>query len=73
MTCTNNPVQDLKQLFKVYEHTKAERDKLEIIIHETIYYLVKQIGMYERDNCEREVKVLNDVINKMQDIEKEKI
>lgn len=71
MSCTNDPEQDLNQVLRMYEHTKSERDHLETIVSETIHYLVKQIEVYENKDCEREVKVLNDVINKMQDIEKE--
>ncbi|MEK4758283.1 hypothetical protein NSS69_10125 [Macrococcus sp. FSL W8-0367] len=71
MTCTNDPTQDLKQVIKFYEYLKAERDHLEMIVSETIHYLVKQVVLYESEGCDREVKVLNDVINNMKDIEKE--
>lgn len=70
-TCTNDPTQDLKQMIKFYEYLKAERDHLEMIVSETIHYLVKQIEVYENEDFESGVEVLKDVLNKMQDIEKE--
>lgn len=71
MTCTNDPSKDLEQVLRMYEHTKNERDILQNIVSETIHYLVKQVVLYESEGCDREVKVLNDVINNMKDIEKE--
>ncbi len=71
MTCTNDPSKDLEQVLRMYEHTKNERDILQNIVSETIHYLVEQVVLYESEGCDREVKVLNDVINNMKDIEKE--
>lgn len=70
-TCTNNPTKDLEQVLRMYEHTKSERDNLQNILSETIHYLVKQIEVYENEDFESGVEVLKDVLNRMQDIEKE--